>query len=59
MLGFEPAIRTEASGNRIAEEWYNLAMLDDESPASDQREPFGALGLYIAGVPTGPDASDW
>ena len=45
MLGFDPAINTDASGNRSATEWYILAMLVDPSPALDQREHLGALGL--------------
>ena len=29
----------------LADEWYNLTMPDESSPALDQREPLGALGL--------------
>jgi hypothetical protein len=57
-FGLDPAMRTEASGSKIAEEWYSRAMVELCSPAFDQRLPAGASGSYIAGVPTGPDAND-
>ena len=44
IFGFEPAINTDASGRRIAEEWYKRAMFDVANPSLDHREPAGALG---------------
>ena len=44
-LGFEPAIMTEPSGRRIAEEWYKRGMLEVDKPCELHRDPLGAAGL--------------